>query len=124
MQSHLPFKSIRWWAGIERKERYISGSTRIETLKELGQFSVQIFCLSHEMLKAERFLVKPSLSKRLNHKGDSTYSPGVTAQVKNRSLLIAQQCSSQVAKYMFAQIINFKKADYCQAALHTEIFKT
>lgn len=72
------------------------------------------------MLKAERLLVKLSLSKCLKHrKGDSTYSPEVTAQVKNKSLLIAQQCGSQLAKYLFAQIINFKKADCCQAALHT-----
>lgn len=52
------------------------------------------------------------------------YRPEVTAQVKNRSLRSAQQCSSQLAKHLFVQIISFRKADCCQAALHTEIFKT
>lgn len=56
-------------------------------------------------------------------KGDSTHPPEVTAQVENKSLPTTQQCGSQLAKYLFAQIINFKKADCCQAALHTYIFK-
>lgn len=56
-------------------------------------------------------------------KGDSVYTPEVTAQVENKSLPTAQHCSSQLVKYLLAQIIKFKAADCCQAALYTYVLK-
>lgn len=56
-------------------------------------------------------------------KGDSIYTPEVTAQVENKSLPTTQHCSSQLVKYLLAQIIEFKAADCCQAALYTYVLK-
>lgn len=57
-------------------------------------------------------------------KGDSTHTSEVTGQVEKKSFPTARECGFQLTKYPFAQVINFKKADRCQAALHTYVLKT
>lgn len=75
-------------------------------------------------MKTERLLVRLALSKCLKHmKGDGAYAPKVTAQVENKSLPTTPQCGSQLAKPLFVQVINFKKSDCCQTALHTYVLK-